>query len=199
MRPAVCMVVACVAVTPSFTKTVLSREVRSALATLHKLVEVRSVGNVMGLLSLGRRSPRRGDRRSVFNPGAFPGQPTAISALRAIWQRRWAGWATFGLRAWRSARNRLGPCRLFVMGQMYTATTSAGGWCSKNQHCFSMRSSCSSGVMEIVPSVPASHEAGAVCYMRVHSLCKPYCVRAQEQSETRQTEGALEPFRKAVG
>ena len=146
MRPAVCMVVACVAVTPSFAKTVLSREVRSALATLRKLIEVRSVGNVIGLLSLGRRSPRRpaeqrGDRRFAFNPGAFPGHPTAISALRAIWQRRWAGWATFVLRAWRNARNRLGPCRLFVMGQMYIATTSAGGWCSKNQHCFSMRSS----------------------------------------------------------
>ena len=98
MRPAVCMVVVCVAVTPSFPKTVLSREVRSALATLRKLVEVRSVGNVIGLLSLGRRSPRRGDRRSVFNPGAFRGQPTAISALRAIWQRRWAGWATFVFR-----------------------------------------------------------------------------------------------------
>ena len=76
------MVVACVAVTPSFPKTVLSREVRSALTTLRKLIEVRTVGNVIGLLSLGRRSPRRGDRRFVFNPGAFRGQPTAISALR---------------------------------------------------------------------------------------------------------------------
>jgi hypothetical protein len=211
MRPAVCMCVACAVVTPFHTKTVLSRWVRSALTPPRKVIEVRTVGNETGLLSLGRRSPRgpaeqRGDCRFVFDPRIAhpaPSQESPQQSLHCVQSGRDAG--------------RGGPRSFCVHGGTHVIGFDPAD-CSLWDRCTLKRkvldvgvprtnivsacvaaelgtwfvsrvyppyiSSCCSGTMEIVPGVPASHEAGAVYYIPAHSLFKPYCMRAQEQKRS---------------